>query len=343
MKKTIVVILLGLLPTFLLAEKYYITIDVLQPGDFTFAPEVAQVLLVNNTVAQPHGFGHSINIDGQNTLVEQNTDSLPLFCLSAMQEELSAIGFFSDVPLHASSLNDKGSFYALSRLTSNMVDSLCRLYGVDAVIALNRIAVTDQITCVQDEYSYGWTAAMDVSSLCSWSLHYPRSSEVFNKHYADTLSWQVEDSHLQSAYDLLPNRADAEVDVALMSGAQAVRHMLPAWQRTDRYFYTNKNKKIQQGMDSIPYQKWDAALAIWNTLHDDKSVVTQAYAAANVAVIYELKGAFAQAIEWVQKACSLAHSSISYQLKDTFLHEQQRYLQQLKQRQKDEELLKQQL
>lgn len=344
MKKRFSLLFIALLLVgFLSAEKYYISIDILRPGDLTFASQVNNLLLVNNTVPQPHGFGHSITIEGQNNLVEQNTDSLPLFCLAAMQEDLQNIGFFSSVQLHATSTNSKGSFYALQRLSPQWVDSLCIAYGADALLALNRIAVTDQITCLFSEYAEEWSAALDVSSLSSWSLHYPHSSEVTNKHYADTLSWQTENFELQTAYAQLPDRADAEVDIALHTGAQSVKRILPAWQRTDRYFYTNNNKRLLQGMDSIPYQKWDAAFAIWNALHEDKSVVTRAYAAANVAVIYELKGHFEQAIQWVQKACELAHSSVAYQLKTTFLEEQQNYLQQLKQRIKDEELLKRQL
>ena len=109
------------------------------------------------------------------------------------------------------------------------------------------------------------------------------------------------------------------------------------------FFYTNQNKRLIQGMDSIPYQKWDAALTIWNTLHEDASKLTQAYAAANVAVIYELKGDYDNAIKWVEKACNVAQASWNYQLNGSFLEEQQSYLQQLRQRRRDEELLKQQL
>ena len=325
------------------AEKYYISIDVLRPGDITFASSVAHLLLVNNTVQQPSGFGHSLNVEGQNTLVEQRTDSMPLFALASMQEELQMIGFFSSVQWIDETQNRDGSFYAISRLTSQEVDSLCRTYGADAVLALNRIAVTDQITCQYSEYSSSWTTALDVTSLASWSLHYPNSQAVVNKHYADSLYWQTEDFDLQNSYLQLPDRGDAEVDLALLVGEKTVKRMLPAWQRTERFFYTNQNKRIIQGMDSIPYQKWDAALTIWNTLHEDASKLTQAYAAANVAVIYELKGDYDSAIKWVEKACNVAKASWNYQLNGSFLEEQQSYLQQLRQRRRDDELLKQQL
>lgn len=343
MKRIFSFILLMAVFSIVSAEKYYISIDVLQPGDITFSSSVAHLLLVNNTANQPHAFGHSIEVEGQKTLVEQNTDSLPLFILASMQEELETIGFFSTVQLVDNTQNSDGSFYAISRLTSQEVDSLCNVYGADAVLALNRIAMTDQITCTYDEYSSAWSAALDVTSLASWSLHYPNNRTVVNKHYADTLYWQTDDDNLQKAYDLLPDRGDAEVDVALLAGANTVKRILPAWQRTERYFYTNKNKRILQGMDSISYQKWDAALAIWKDLHQDASKITQAYAAANVAVIYELKGDYTTAIQWVEKACALAGAAWNATLNGPFLQEQTNYLKQLHQRQRDEELLKQQL
>lgn len=343
MKKSLLFIFYCLFCCGLCAEKYYITLDVLRPGDITFSANVAHLLLVNNTVPQPHGFGHTINVDGNNSFVEQNTDSLPLFCLASMHENLENLGFFTSVSMLPISTNNSGTFYALSRLTTKMVDSLCVTYGVDAVLALNRIVVTDQLSCIYDEYQGNWESALDVFSVSSWSLHYPRSSEIINKNYADTLSWQASDVNLQSAYDQLPDRGDAEVDVALQAGGQSVKRILPSWGRVERYFYTNNNTQIIQGFDSIPYQKWEAALAIWNGLHEDKSTVTQAYAAANVAVIYELKGDYAQAIHWVEKACALATSPLSSRLRGSFLQEQQIYLRQLQQRVKDEELLRQQL
>jgi len=74
----------------------FTTLDVLRPAQVEFAPEVESLLIVNNSKVQPEYFGHTTRFfTGQAQEVSVPTDSVSLFALSVLAEEIDNINFFS--------------------------------------------------------------------------------------------------------------------------------------------------------------------------------------------------------------------------------------------------------
>jgi len=73
----------------------YTSLDVLRPAKIAFAPEATNLLLINNTVTQPPELGHKTQLLNERTkYVLLSSDSLPIFCLAALKQELEAKDFF---------------------------------------------------------------------------------------------------------------------------------------------------------------------------------------------------------------------------------------------------------
>lgn len=326
-----------------MAEKYYLSIDILKPGDITFKKEAMNLLIVNNTVKQPAGFGHSVIDNGQMSLVEQNTDSAALFCLAGTYEAFEEFGFFSSVQWIENSQNKGNNFFTLNYLTNEQTDSLAKAYDADVLLVLNRIALSDDLTSLFYEEEYAWLGALDISSISSWSVHYPTTGKAETIHYTDSLYWEQVSSTQENLLDMLPQRGDAEVDMAVYAGRNTCKRMLPSWETRDRYFYVNNDKTLKAGMDSIPYRKWEVALTLFEQATGEKKKVTQAYAHANCAVLYEMKGEIDTALTHATEAMTIAQNSSAYQLTGRFSEEIQAYVEDLRQRVADEKLLKEQL
>lgn len=326
-----------------MAEKYYLSIDILKPGDITFKKEAMNLLIVNNTVKQPVGFGHSVIDNGQMSLVEQNTDSAALFCLAGTYEAFEEFGFFSSVQWIENSQNKGSNFFILNYLTNEQTDSLAKIYNADVLLVLNRIALSDDLTSLFYEEEYAWLGALDISSISSWSVHYPTTGKAETIHYTDSLYWEQISSTQEELLSTLPQRGDAEVDMAVYAGRNTCKRMLPSWETRDRYFYVNNDKTLKAGMDSIPYRKWEVALTLFEQATGEKKKVTQAYAHANCAVLYEMKGEIENALTHATEAMTIAQNSSAYQLTGRFSEEIQAYVEDLRQRVADEKLLKEQL
>ncbi len=326
-----------------MAEKYYLSIDILKPGDITFKKEAMNLLIVNNTVKQPAGFGHSVIDNGQMSLVEQNTDSAALFCLAGTYEAFEEFGFFSSVQWIENSQNKGSNFFTLNYLTNEQTDSLAKVYNADVLLVLNRIALSDDLTSLFYEEEYAWLGALDISSISSWSVHYPTTGKAETIHYTDSLYWEQISSTHEELLNMLPQRGDAEVDMAVYAGRNTCKRMLPSWETRDRYFYVNSDKTLKAGMDSIPYRKWEVALTLFEQATGEKKKVTQAYAHANCAVLYEMKGEIENALTHATEAMTIAQNSSAYQLTGRFSEEIQAYVEDLRQRVADEKLLKEQL
>ena len=289
------------------AECLYMTIETLHPGEATFAPKAQDILLVNNTATQPEDWGHSTRLSTTADDIELTVraDSLPLMCLIQTADQLQDYGYFRSVSLLEHTQNS-GDFFSTHQLTPHAVDSLCALYQVDAIIALNRIAVIDQLSDLYIDDSDSYIAALDVSIVSSWSVHHQGSAVSQSVSRTDTLSWEAESSIADHAVRQLPQRSEAATHAAFYTGTRFVQHILPYWTCEDRYVFRNSNKALRSAYEDFCHRRWaQAGEAFEQILHTEKKVRIRAYAAANAAFCAEILGHIEQAIQLAGQAQTL--------------------------------------
>ena len=323
-------------------ESLYTSLDVLRPAKVSFAQNANNLLIVNNTAKQPDNMGHRTELLNQKTKnVIIKTDSVPLFCLGSLTEELQSNGFFTTVKLLPNSVNKSNSFSIIEPLSTDNVASLCSQNQADVLLSLDKIKVNDDISEYYINENSIFQAVFEVRYETYWSIHYPDKAEVTPIQFKDTIYWQSESYARKSVMSELPKRIDGIIDGALNVGKKSVGRFLPYWEKTDRFFYTTPNKYIKQGMDSVYVKNWKSAIASWEKAYESKSSLVQAYAANNIAIAYEISGNIDKAIEYSTLAYySLGKSSFS---ENTIFAQFLSYLEDLNQRKKDIVLLKKQL
>jgi hypothetical protein len=303
----------------------YTSIDVLKPAKVTFDPQKNNLLIVNNTVEQPDDYGHKNAYLGEKAKnLTQKTDSLPLFCLSVLNDGISNTGFFNDVNLEFESVNNSADFFNVQVLSTDNITRLSKKYNANVILSLDRLKVNDQ---VREYYSKDYSTyyvTLDARLESQWSLHYPGNSQYGSIIFRDTLFWDGESSFRQRALSQLPDRAAALFDAAVYVGNNMVKRLIPQWEKADRYFFENSNKSMKQGYDSLVYKNWEAAISIWDEALPTSKVRIQALLAHNIAVTYEILGDIDNAISYAQK--SLEYFELSQILNYRYYELAERYL-----------------
>ncbi len=173
----------------------YTTLDVLRPAKVTFAPEVKNILIVNNTVVQPADFGHKTELMREKTRnVSVRTDSLSLFALASLTEEIRNKEFFKFVVLKDKSINKSADFFFVKEISHDSVKELTKRYNADAILSLNRIKVTDRITEYFIEEERKYLAELNAVYETQWSIHLPGDNKYTVATFRDTVFWESESS-----------------------------------------------------------------------------------------------------------------------------------------------------
>jgi tetratricopeptide (TPR) repeat protein len=320
----------------------YTSLDLLKPAVVSFAPGAENILLVNNTIAQPYDYGHKEEYEGTTTrTVNIDTDSLPLFTLSALQEELTASGFFKNVDVLLQSVNDKTDFFVVRPLLPESATSLAKTYGADVILSLNRLKVNDLVgeSYLSEEHVYYTALVARYES--QWTVHYPDKAEAERYIFRDTVFWESEDISWERALANLPDKYDALVDGALYAGQSTLKRLIPYWTSADRYFFGSNNKKMKAGLDSIYTKNWQAAIDIWEKALPDCKKSLKGQVANNLAVAYELNGDVNKAAEYAQMALDILQSNMGVKIDHLSIVSD--YLDQLKLRKREVELINKQL
>ena len=301
------------------AQQWYFWIDQYQPAQRNALHNSKQVMVVNNTVVQPNDFGHSILMDGH-TVGNDNVDlkNAALHCLFTATQTLESHIEYDRVELIDQSQNTSTNYYARKLLSAQQMHNICTEYAVSAVVVLNQLVLYDIIESFPTEEG-AYYAYLQAYAQSHWTVYHAPTKTTSSFAYADTLLWESNLTYARSnALSQLPARQDALLYLASEVGATVAEKLTPQWVPTQRYLYENNNPQLQAGLKAFRYQKWEEAIGCWQEVlrgEGDEVIRREvkgkeykkaaAYAAANIAIAYEMLGDYALACDYAQRAIRL--------------------------------------
>ena len=154
----------------------YTSLDVLRPAKVNFDVNANDLLIVNNSAVQPPNHGHSTK--NKNVIVR--TDSVSIFCLGALTEDVESKNFFKSVELIPTSQNIANDFNDPSSLFKALVNKLCIENHSNVILSLDKIKIIDNLTEFSNESILSFTnqsppsyiASLEVKVESQWSIHY---------------------------------------------------------------------------------------------------------------------------------------------------------------------------
>ncbi|MCL1868652.1 MAG: DUF6340 family protein [Paludibacter sp.] len=283
----------------------YTSIDVLRPAVVVFPQDVNSLLLVNNCVPQPDNQGHAVSLLNDNPKsVSINTDSLPMFLLSALNEEIENKGFFVDNALIVNSINKRDDFSKISPISPAQIKKLTQQTGTNAVLALNKLEVTDLLSEGFNVYTEEYVLGLDAVYDSYWTLQFAdgqQNTQTFTFH--DTIYWESSSYNRRQLIENFPDRYDAMVDGALYAGQKMVNRLIPFWEENDRYLFEINNPLVKQGMDLVVKRDWAGAIPLWqNAAEQTNKLKDKALIQHNIAVAQEISGDLDAALNTITQA-----------------------------------------
>ena len=308
MRRSIVLLLLCL-SLGIQAQQWRFWVDELHPAQRTMLQDAKSVMVVNNSVVQPADFGHSVSMDG--TAVRHEVVDLSnaaLHCLFSATQTLENSENLLQVELLESTQNTSNNFYTRKLLTASQMQAICQEYEADALLIINQLVLYNiqESFPLEDGTYYAYTQAY---AQAHWSIYHQGKVQSFAT--SDTLVWESNPTYTRSrALEQLPSTQEALLYLATCVGDSAARSLTPQWVSTPRYLYDNPNPHIQAGLQALQYQRWEEAIQHWSLAMEEKQrknndKKTAAYAAANIAIAYEMMGDYASACDYAQHAIRL--------------------------------------
>ena len=292
------------------AQQWRFWIDERQPAQLPYLQESSNVMLVNNAVIQPQDFGHSVVLDGVN-IRQENVDlnNAALYCLFTASQTMEFSREFSRVELLEYTQNKSSNFYSRSSLSTKQMQEICNTYSIDALIILNQLVLynVNESFPLNDGTYYAYLQAYAQSH---WTVYNHGQTQSFS--LADTLLWESEPMYSRArAQEQLPSTQEALFYLARTLGDSIANNLTPQWISVPRYLYDDiSNNDLQDGLQSFRYQRWEEAITHWKNAmkkegseSNKKDQKTAAYAAANIAIAYEMMGDYSS-------ACDYAHDAI---------------------------------
>ena len=307
MKRVCMIMLCVLLVLPVVAQQYFFTVEKYHEAENTALKDVHSVLVVNNALVQPETFGHTIMVDGeQRGSASVQLDRSLLYSMFSLTETLDRSSEFVRVELLDKSQNQSNNFYSRSMLGSEQANQLLADYGVDALLVLNQLVVYD----VLDNFlttNGGYYAFLQAYIQSHWTIYYAQSSQKpVSFSQADTLVWDGKEEPTRSrALAQLPDRQEALLYLSSVLGEHVAQCFLPYWQPVKRYLYEHDNIHVKGGLEHFRYKHWQEAINCWVVALDGKDKKAAAFAAANIAISYEMLGDENSACAYAERACRL--------------------------------------
>lgn len=299
--KTNILFILLLAGLHVQGQQWHFKVDVYHAPEQKTQALGTDLLVVNNAVEQPADFGHAVKQDEQNlSNISIDLSATCINCLFAASQILDGSGDFASVSLLEKSQNTTGSFWQKELLSKHKVDSLCKYYGAEAVLSLEQLVVydiADNFYTVDDDYY----ASLEVYQTSVWTLQYT-NGKMQTLNYTDTLIWTGRGATRQSALAELPDRQTAILDMSAYVGEKVAAKLIHQWTTEDRYIYDDGSKEMEEALLKFRHQNWKAAIDAYEVVYKNSKKLTRAYAAADIAVAYEMMGEYKKAKDWADSS-----------------------------------------
>jgi len=252
--------------------------------------------------------------------------------LTSLGNALFASGRFDVVIPVARNIDNSGlNAQVRRRLSPEEIKLLCRQYGADAILILNKFSqhiksglkILGNLDADQMGSSPAFfECSIDLGYEAEWFLldAADRNLDQLYKQ-KDTISWFAGHSNAQTMYESLPSIKETLISGGIEMGESLAKKIAPVWKEEMRVYFITGNKEADAAIPFIQKNQWAEAHDIFEQNSNTTSSSVRSRVEFNLALTEEMLGNFDKAIEWCTK---------SYQSK--YHKETERYLLILKNR-----------
>jgi hypothetical protein len=187
--------------------------------------------------------------------------------------------------------NPNGNFDNKEPLKANFLDSVCKKYGADGVIALEHFDSDRALN--SNGYPVG-----EAYVTTRWRLYYPNTKSIIDEH-----GFQTYGQGYQTSIIDFPTQYKAIYNAGAQASDWYIKRIVPSWYAESRMYYVSGSKEMKIAKKQVQVENWGEAKFMWEAvINDTSNPKLLGKATYNLAVANEMEGNLEMAISWANKS-----------------------------------------
>ncbi len=294
------------------------SLEVLKPADINVPQHIKKVAVANRSLpGKGDKLGNILEglISGEQIFADREGSS---HCINGLTEQLNSGPRFTAVQASSTTLFGTGTREFAPALSWTSIDSICKAYGVDAVILLEAF---DSNTGIKEssrdvkrtkegkEYTERvFTAELCIDVNSGWRIYDNTHKRIIDQNdYLDGKCFKGEGPNISAAKNKLPAKRQAINQAGFFSGQQYGMRISPNWIMVQRTYFVKGDDGFKEAKKHVKYNNWDAAEQIWLNLSKNADPTIAGRALHNLALAAEIKGDLDKAIQYAGRASKEYH------------------------------------
>jgi len=313
-------------------------IDVEKPAEVTLPVTAQNVIIVDNALPQPMGYGVSAPSGKY-----PDIDSLYIKTLHAASwqvimkafKDLDNSKFFSNVSVYRKALRKDDDWLYVVPVDEEIKNDFFENENFDMLVSIDRLLFRSTIEKNKPELGR-------IEASLTFSAYLRGENEPIIHTITDTIKAYLSVvEYLYGIQSIMPEEINMELIRQASSnlGEKIGKFFAPGWETVDRMYFIKNIPDENRTFNFINKGKWLEAKNVWTSKFDrEKKVVNKARLANNIAFASEMNGNFYEAEEWALKAKTLFQnaSPTKYSNEIQYLEE---YIKVLQERQRNNIIL----
>jgi tetratricopeptide (TPR) repeat protein len=298
-----------------------LTIDYMEPAKVSFPDELKKVGIVNNVPEDlpnrlARSFTDTPNMESGGLSHTTNYyNGLTSYAMESLAHAIADEEYFEQVVICDSVLRANDTQLQAGGLTMDEVNYLINYLDVDVLLSLESLQMREVRDLLYSPDFGLYVGAVNVAVRPILNIYLPgRDSQVATINMTDSIYWDEVGNSITYVKNHLINQEEMLKQASDYAGALPVKNLLPHWESADRFFFTNGNLKVRDGVVYARENQWEKAAELWEQAYaGTKSKKKQFYAAYNLALAYEMMDDIEKSFQWVSTALEKSQGNATNQ------------------------------
>ena len=303
-KRTLVLLALWPIAFYSCTSVSTVSLDVMRPAEVSIPADILSAVVVDYSYPYFDDSLHLIILGTDTMIIDSiRVDDFGMKLATATAKGLYDRVFFDNVYLYPEPLYKVSDTKPGQSMSREIISELLDSFNAEVVIALEKVSYNTVTTSLNfDSFSY---LTLDVHGSAMWKLYdrEGRMLDVFIQR--DSIYWNNDGRPQYSDNLKMPSIRSAVQSLAEFMGEYYPDRIAPFWEKKHRYYFSAGHYLFSRANDLVRANNWESASRVWYYVFDEGNKKQQAMSAFNIALSYEVRGDFEEAVAWAKKSVDI--------------------------------------
>lgn len=268
-----------------------ISVDIKEPAQISFSPEIVNIAIVDNSVLPKLPADESM----KGNII--NVDSAQMNLTKYLAKYIEGEKYFGQVIYYPN--NRYGNTNISNTISENEVKNICTQTQTDALISIDDCQLTGSVTN-NAYYDFGSTG-IEIHVYVRMHIFKADGSPLAPvQKYSDTFYWNCYPSDFVSSKAPLIPAIDNALNIAVSNAADSITNMyVPYWTKRQLKYFSGFGSQDKIVNEYVGQNKWKEVIDIWEAINQkENKPLKKSKLSYNIATAYEFQDDIENALKW---------------------------------------------